>query len=206
MLKGKKNEEKDNIEENTSEVASISEPEIQETAPEVATDQEPSNEPEVVVQPEVTVQPQDASQSDTSKGPTVDVKPETAAPQPEKATYKQESKEKFEYDEAELLRRRFLGPRKEDMNFLRDKWILSKINDDELLEYLKLEERRNELVQQAKDVRQKRMITAFELTISLLAGVAAIYFLKDNPTILINVIYMCGLLIAFWLWKKPHDK
>lgn len=98
--------------------------------------------------------------------------------------------------------RRFLGFRKPDENVMRDKLILEKIKDDDLLEYLKLEQKRFELLQQAKDIREKRILSAFQLSVSLAASVAVIYFLKDEPTILMSVLYICGLLIGFWIWKK----
>ena len=60
--------------------------------------------------------------------------------------------------------------------------------------------------QQARDIKEKRIMKGFELTISLAAIVAVIYLLKDNPTILVNILYITGILVAFWFWKNPRDK
>lgn len=117
-----------------------------------------------------------------------------------------ESREKLEFDESEIPGKRFFRSNKEDMNFLRDKWILSRINDENLMEYLRLEQKRNDQLQHAKDIREKRIMTAFLLTVSLAAIVAIVYLLKDNPTILVNILYICGLLIGFWVWKNPREK
>ena len=96
--------------------------------------------------------------------------------------------------------------KKEDKEFYRDKWILSRISDENLMDYLTLEQKRNEMQQQARDIKEKRIMKGFELTISLAAIVAVIYLLKDNPTILVNILYITGILVAFWFWKNPRDK
>ncbi|MGN0331904.1 MAG: hypothetical protein ACI4D9_02580 [Lachnospiraceae bacterium] len=100
--------------------------------------------------------------------------------------------------------RRFFRQQKEDANLLRDKWILSKIRDEDLMEYLALEQKRSEQIQNAKDIHEKRIITSFQMTVSLIAGVMVVYLLKDNPTILVNIIYISGILGAFWIWKKSR--
>ncbi|PWJ49426.1 hypothetical protein [Faecalicatena contorta] len=96
--------------------------------------------------------------------------------------------------------------KRKDKEFSRDEWILSRIDKGELMEYLKLEQKRNEFLQGVKDTREKRILKAFELTISLAAVVAVVFLLKDNPTILISILYIVGIIIAFWLWKNPRDK
>ena len=95
---------------------------------------------------------------------------------------------------------------KEEAHFLRDKWILSRIRDEDLMDYLVLEQKRNEQFQKAKDIREKRIISAFKLTVSLAAGVAVVYLLKDNPTIFVNILYIGGILGGFWFWKNPREK
>lgn len=96
--------------------------------------------------------------------------------------------------------------KRKDKEFLRDEWILSRIDKGELMDYLKLEQKRSEFLQGVKDTREKRILKAFELTISLAAVVAVVFLLKDNPTILISILYIVGIVIAFWLWKNPRDK
>lgn len=41
-----------------------------------------------------------------------------------------------------------------ELNYLREKYILEKIPDDQLLEYLKLEEKRHELQVQERNIRE----------------------------------------------------
>lgn len=101
--------------------------------------------------------------------------------------------------------RRFFRFRREDVEFSRDKWILTHINNDDLLEYLKLEQERAEQLRIAKDVRGKRLMAAFQLAASLAAIVAVVYLLKDVPTILVNILYIVGIIAALWLWKNPRD-
>ena len=74
------------------------------------------------------------------------------------------------------------------------------------MDYLKLEQERLEFLQQAKEVKEKRLLTAFQLTISLTAIVAVTYLLKDNPTILISILYIVGIVAALNIWKNPRDK
>ena len=91
-------------------------------------------------------------------------------------------------------------------NFSRDQWILSHIKDEDLMEYLRLEQHRMELLQQAKEKREKRIFTLVQLLLSLAAVIAVTYLLKDNPTILLSILYIVGIIGAFWLMKNPKDK
>ena len=86
--------------------------------------------------------------------------------------------------------------------FSRDQWILSHLNEKDLMKYLELEQKRAEMSQQAKETREKRIFTAFQLTVSLAAVVAVTYLLKDNPSILVSILYTIGIIAALWLWKK----
>ena len=74
------------------------------------------------------------------------------------------------------------------------------------MDYLKLEQQRLEFLQQAKEVKEKRLLIAFQLTISLAAIVAIVYLLKDNPTILISILYIVGIIAALNIWKNPRSK
>ena len=91
-------------------------------------------------------------------------------------------------------------------NFSRDQWILSHIKDADLMEYLRLEQHRMELLQQAKEKREKRIFTLVQLLLSLAAVIAVTYLLKDNPTILLSILYIVGIIGAFWIMKNPKDK
>ena len=92
-----------------------------------------------------------------------------------------------------------------EARLVRDEIILSRIPDKELMEYLKLEQKRLESQQHAREIREKRIWIAFQMTIALIAAVLVIYFLKDSPAILISILYTAGLLIAFNIWNKHKD-
>ena len=97
----------------------------------------------------------------------------------------------------------FRSKRKIEMN--RDEQILSRISDDNLMEYLRMEQKRMELLQQAKEVREKRFWTTFQLAICLLSVILVIYFLKDNPVILVTILYTFGILAALRIWSKSQN-
>ncbi|MDY5774910.1 MAG: hypothetical protein SPK14_03665, partial [Lachnospiraceae bacterium] len=123
-----------------------------------------------------------------------------------KASYEYDDFEDIDCDEEEKPRRHFFRSRARDVENTRDKLILSRIKDEDLMDYLKLEQQRLEFLQQAKEVKEKRLLIAFQLTISLAAIVAIVYLLKDNPTILISILYIVGIIAALNIWKNPRSK
>ena len=92
-----------------------------------------------------------------------------------------------------------------EARLVRDEIILSRIPDKDLMEYLKLEQKRLESQQHTREIREKRIWIAFQMPIALIAAVLVIYFLKDSPAILISILYTAGLLIAFNIWNKHKD-
>ena len=112
----------------------------------------------------------------------------------------------LDLDEEDRPRKRFFRFHPDNDEESRDKLILSRIKDEDLMEYLALEQRRLEFLQQAKEAKEKRMLIAFQLLISLAAIVAITYLLQDNPTILISILYIVGIVAALNVWKNPHDK
>ena len=112
----------------------------------------------------------------------------------------------FDFDEDERPKKRFFHLRSANDEESRDKMILSRIKDEDLMEYLALEQRRLEFLQQAKEAKEKRLLIAFQLLISLAAIVGITYLLQDNPTILISILYIVGIVAALNVWKNPHDK
>ena len=124
----------------------------------------------------------------------------------QKASYEYDDFEDIDCDEEEKPRRHFFRSRARDVENTRDKLILSRIKDEDLMDYLKLEQQRLEFLQQAKEVKEKRLLIAFQLTISLAAIVAIVYLLKDNPTILISILYIVGIIAALNIWKNPRSK
>lgn len=91
-------------------------------------------------------------------------------------------------------------------SFSRDQWILSHIKDEDLMEYLRLEQQRLEFLQNVKEKREQRIYTLIQLLLSLAAVIAVTYLLKDNPTILLSILYIVGIIGAFWIMKHPKDK
>lgn len=81
--------------------------------------------------------------------------------------------------------------------------LTAKITEDHITEYL--EGSREARLQHFKEEREKRLLTAFELAAALAAIVLVVYFLKDNPAILVNILYLVGALAGLWIWKRPHD-
>lgn len=81
--------------------------------------------------------------------------------------------------------------------------IAFQITEDHITEYL--EGSREARMQRFKEEREKRILTAFELAAALASVVLVVYFLKDNPAILVNILYIIGALAGLWLWKKPQN-
>ena len=86
--------------------------------------------------------------------------------------------------------------------FSREEWILTHLEGHDLLEYLKMENEKEKTALRAKETRQERILSAFQLTISMAAAVAIIYVLSADPTILVNVLYIAGIIGGLWLWKR----
>lgn len=126
-------------------------------------------------------------------------------PEPKQKFYREEPDD-FDLDDEERPRRSFFRFRSDNEEESRDKLILSRIKDEDLMEYLALEQRRLEFLQQSKELKEKRILTAFQLLISLAAIVAITYLLRDNPTILISILYIVGIVAALNIWKNPNGK
>lgn len=151
------------------------------------------------------------STADASAAPDTASENATSYRQPKRRVespkyYDKEEDEEFHFTDEERPKKSFFRFRSVDEEESRDKLILSRIKDEDLMEYLALEQRRLEFLQQAKETKQKRLLTAFQLLISLAAIVAVTYLLQDNPTILISILYIVGIVAALNIWKNPHDK
>lgn len=82
--------------------------------------------------------------------------------------------------------------------------IAGKITEEHITEYL--EASREERTQQYRERREKRLIAALELFAILGTILATVNFLRNDPAILVNILYIIGALGAFFLWKHPRDK
>lgn len=91
-------------------------------------------------------------------------------------------------------------------DFSKEDWILSRIPEENLMEYLTLEHKKTEMLQEAKEKKEKRIFMSLQLTVSLAAIVGVVALLKDNPTVLVNILYITGIVIALWIWRGKQDK
>lgn len=82
--------------------------------------------------------------------------------------------------------------------------VAGSITEEHITEYL--EGTREERLLAFKERREKRFLTALEILAALTAVVLIVWFLKDNPAILVNILYLIGGLGIFFIWKHPHDK
>ena len=89
--------------------------------------------------------------------------------------------------------------------FSREEWILTHIGDENLMEYLRMEQKKEEDVRKAKETRQKRILSAFQLTVSLAAVIVVMFLLRDNPTVMVNILYIIAIIAALWSWKNPKS-
>lgn len=122
-----------------------------------------------------------------------------------RSAYRDAFRDDFDLNEEERPKKRFLRFRAGNGEESRDQMILSRIRDEDLMEYLALEQRRLEFLQRSREAKDKRILAAFQLLISLAAIVALTYLLQDNPTILISILYVAGIVAALHVWKHPHD-
>lgn len=89
--------------------------------------------------------------------------------------------------------------------FSREQWILTHIGDENLIEYLRMEQKKEEDVRKAKEEKQKRILSAFQLTVSLAAVIAVMFLLRENPTVMVNILYIIAIIAALWIWKNPRS-
>lgn len=94
----------------------------------------------------------------------------------------------------------------EDEEFSRDEWILSHLRDEDLLEYLAMEQKKSEMAQEAKERKEKQIIALIQTIAFMAAVVAVVGFLKDNPVVLVNILYILGIAIVLWIWRNPKDR
>lgn len=100
----------------------------------------------------------------------------------------------------------FFHFRKNIEGFTREDWILSRIPAEDLMEYLTMEQKKNEMLQKAKEVKEKRIFTTLQIALSMAAIVGVVALLRDNPTVLVNILYITGIVIALWIWRGKQDK
>lgn len=101
-------------------------------------------------------------------------------------------------------RKAYFGDEEEELS--RDEWILSRLPDKDLMEYLALEHKKAEMLQMARETRERRIFFLVQMIISLTAIVAVVYCLQSEPVVLVNILYITGIVIVLWLFKNSKDK
>ena len=62
-----------------------------------------------------------------------------------------------------------------------------------------------EEIRKAKESKQKRLLSAFQLTVSLAAVIVVMFLLRDNPTVMVNILYIIAIIAGLWIWKNPRS-
>lgn len=126
------------------------------------------------------------------------------AAQPKNEEKEADAQEKSIYRKGNPFRRKTYFGDEEEM--ARDEWILSRLRDEDLMEYLSLEHRKAEMLQKAKETKERRIFFLVQMIVSLAAIVGVVYFLKSEPVVLVNILYITGIVIVLRIWKNPKDK
>lgn len=152
---------------------------------------------ETAAQPESTAEPMGTVISMESVKPAVEQKEDISSV---------ETAEAVRHDQEKKRVSDFFHLRKDMEEFTREDWILSRIPEEDLMEYLAMEQKKSEMLQNAKETKEKRIFTTIQIAISMAAIVAVVALLKDNPTVLVNILYITGIVIALWIWRGKQDK
>ncbi len=109
-------------------------------------------------------------------------------------------------EEAEPSRRSLFSRTAKKSSPTIEEQILARISDADLMRYLEMEHEKLHLIQTRKEAREKRLFTVFQLLLSLAAVVTVVFLLRDNPTVLVNILYITGIIVVLWLVKNPFEK
>lgn len=83
----------------------------------------------------------------------------------------------------------------------REDYILMRLPDEDLLEYLEMMEQRADKERLYKEKWQSRLFFLVQLAVITAGIVLVVWFLRDNPVVLVSILYTGGLLFAAYLWK-----
>ena len=89
--------------------------------------------------------------------------------------------------------------------FSREQWILTHIGNENIMEYLRMEQKKEDEIRKTKEAKQKRLLSAFLLTVSLAAVIVVMFLLRDNPTVMVNILYIIAIIAGLWIWKNPRS-
>lgn len=169
---------------------------------------EESGSPQESVSAEMSAVPQEKGSEETAQVKDADktgsTEEKNAASEAQKQVKPEDETERHAYRKGNPFKRSaYLGDEDE---MARDEWILSRLRDEDLMDYLTLEHRKAEMLQKAKETRERRLFFLVQLIISLAAIVAVVYCLQSEPVVLVNILYITGIVIVLWIWKNPKDK
>lgn len=154
---------------------------------------------------------QEPTESDESVGETAaaaslaeskDLQTEFSKEEPEPILSSKEEERKKAHDEA--YEKLYTDILEHFRSFSPAEQIAGKITEEHITEYL--ETNREERIQQYRERREKRLLAALELFAVLGTVIAIVNFLRSDPAILVNILYIIGALGAFFLWKHPRNK
>lgn len=89
--------------------------------------------------------------------------------------------------------------------FSREQWILTHIGNENIMEYLRMEQKKEDEIRKTREAKQKRLLSAFQLTVSLAAVIVVMFLLRDNPTVMVNILYIIAIIAGLWIWKNPRS-
>lgn len=136
--------------------------------------------------------------------PTSEAPAEASEKLPDTAAQEEEQKKQNQQNYDEAYRVLYTEILEHFRSFSPSEQIAGKITEEHITEYL--ESNREERLQAYKERREKRFLTVLGLITVLAAIVLIVWFLKDNPAILVNILYIFGGLGAFFIWRHPNTK
>lgn len=86
--------------------------------------------------------------------------------------------------------------------FSKEEYILTHLPDEDLMEYLRMTDRQEEKRREDRAVRNTRIFSLLQTALIAAAVVAVVWFMRDDPVVLTNVLYISGILLVLWFLKK----
>lgn len=102
----------------------------------------------------------------------------------------------------EAMTDRYISLKSEGIEFDKEAWILAHIKPEDIMEYLRMEDKKNEMVLKLKKEREERIFKILEMIVVLFSIICIVFFLKDNPTVLVNILYIIGIIAVLWILKR----
>lgn len=157
----------------------------------------------------------DLSETDSTSSANESISPESVSPSGTASTSSDQAKsvksdtlsdEEILSDDTRQYKRSFFSRTAKRSAPSMEEQILARISDADLMRYLEMEHEKLHLIQSRKESREKRLFTILQLLFSLAAVVTVVFLLRDNPTVLVNILYITGIIVVLWLVKNPLEK